>query len=380
MDQQCLTHSLAAMRRLHKQVFQINSRAPDECREVMKVKCEPNRLIIEISDNNLGNAPRSEELFAQEVLSCYHLVRQLLIFRQFSNEAEYQRNIVPGSRNDFQGASGIPIHLAIVAVPPDRLTLLDMRNYLDLTGRTALITGASSGIGAASAILFAELGAQVAIGYNANQTGAEQVRDSITQAGGKAIAIRADVRRAEEIQALVKTTTKQLGPIDILVNNAGSLIQRMKIQDLTEERWDEIMDLNLKNPLLCSQAVMPSMIERKRGAIINVVSIAGRNGGGPGAGAYATAKGGFITFTKSLAKELAPHGIRVNGVSPGVIDTPFHEAFSTPDMLRNFVATIPLARMGTSMECATVIAFLASDAASYIVGETIEVNGGQLML
>jgi 3-oxoacyl-[acyl-carrier protein] reductase len=255
-----------------------------------------------------------------------------------------------------------------------------MRNYLDLTGRIALITGASSGIGAAAATLFAELGAQVAIGYHANQKGAEQVRDGVIHAGGKAIIIRADVRRSDEVRAMVQAVSGQLGPIDILVNNAGSLIERMKIQVLTEERWDEVMDLNLKSAVICSQAVMASMMERRRGAIINVVSIAGRNGGGPGAGAYASAKGGLITFTKALAKELAPHGVRVNGVSPGVIDTPFHEVFSTPEMLRNFTAAIPLGRLGTAMECATAIAFLASDAASYIVGETVEVNGGQLML
>jgi 3-oxoacyl-[acyl-carrier protein] reductase len=122
------------------------------------------------------------------------------------------------------------------------------------------------------------------------------------------------------------------------------------------------------------------MIERKSGAIINVVSIAGRNGGGPGAGPYAAAKGGLISFTKSMAKELAPHGVRVNAVSPGVIDTPFHEVFSTPEMMMNFVKTIPLGRVGKAMECATAIAFLASGAASYVVGETLEVNGGQLML
>jgi len=255
-----------------------------------------------------------------------------------------------------------------------------MRNYLDLTGKVALITGASSGIGAATASVFAGLGAGVAIGYHRHAEGAEQVRKSIASAGGHAICIQADVRLSHEIQALVKSATTQLGPIDILVNNAGSLIERMKILDVNEERWDEIMDLNLKSAVLCSQAVAGSMIERKRGSIVNIVSIAGRNGGGPGAGAYATAKGGLITFTKSLAKELAPHGVRVNGVSPGVIDTPFHEVFSTPEMIRNFVAGIPLGRVGTSMECAQVIAFLASDAASYVVGETIEVNGGQLML
>ncbi len=255
-----------------------------------------------------------------------------------------------------------------------------MQNYLDLTGRVALITGASSGIGAATAGLFAELGASVAIGYHRNQAGAEQVRDSITGAGGKAIAIRADVRHAAEIHALVDQARNALGPIDILVNNAGWLVGRYRIQEMTEQNWDEVMDLNLKSAVLCSQAVVESMIERRSGAIVNVVSIAGRSGGGVGAGPYATAKGGLITFTKALAKELAPQGVRVNGVSPGVIDTPFHQVFSTPEMMRNFVASIPMGRVGTSIEVAKVIAFLASDAASYLAGETIEVNGGQLML
>ena len=255
-----------------------------------------------------------------------------------------------------------------------------MQNFVDLAGRTALITGASSGIGAATAELMAGLGAQVAIGYQANQHGAEQVRAKIAEAGGKAIAVRGDVMKTDEIRALVDTVTKQLGPIDILINNAGSLMGRMKILEVNEKTWDEIQDLNLKSAVLCSQAVAASMIERKRGAIVNVSSIAGRNGGGPGASAYASAKGGLISFTKALAKELAPHGVRVNAVSPGVIDTPFHERFSTPEMMRNFVAAIPLGRVGTAMECANVIAFLASDAAGYVAGETIEVNGGQLML
>jgi 3-oxoacyl-[acyl-carrier protein] reductase len=121
------------------------------------------------------------------------------------------------------------------------------------------------------------------------------------------------------------------------------------------------------------------MIDRRRGAIINIVSIAGHTGGGPGAGVYAAAKAALTAYTKSLAKELAPHGVRVNAVSPGVIATPFHDTFSTPEMMRQFAATIPLGRVGTPAECATVIAFLASAAASYIAGETIEVNGGQLM-
>jgi len=255
-----------------------------------------------------------------------------------------------------------------------------MKNYLDLTGRVALVTGASSGIGAATASVLADLGAIAALGYHQNEEGANQVLDQIMKEGGKALAICADMRRAADISSLVKRATDELGPIDILVNNAGSLVQRQTIRELTPERWNEIMNLNLTSVMLCSQAVAPSMIERKRGAIINIVSIAGRTGGGPGAAAYSVAKGGLITFTKSLAKELAPHGVRVNAISPGVIDTPFHQVFSTPEMIRNFVTTIPLARLGTPLECAKVIAFLASDASSYIVGETIEVNGGQLML
>lgn len=255
-----------------------------------------------------------------------------------------------------------------------------MKNYLDLTGKTALITGASSGIGAATAHIFADLGANVAIGYFNNEAGAFKVRDEVAATGAKIIAIHGDVRKTADIKSTVKKTTEAFGPIDILVNNAGSLVERQRLAQITEERWDEIMNLNLKSAMLFSQIVAPSMIERKRGAIINLVSIAGRNGGGPGATAYATAKGALITMTKGMARELAPLGVRVNAVSPGVIDTPFHEVFSTPEMIKGFVAGIPMGRVGTSHECATVIAFLASDAASYIAGETIEVNGGQLML
>lgn len=255
-----------------------------------------------------------------------------------------------------------------------------MKNYMDLSGKVALITGASSGIGAATAKLMAELGAHVAVAYNRNQQGAGQVVKSIAKSGGKAISIPADMRVHREIERLVEIAISQLGPIDVLVNNAGSLLERVSLMEMPEQRWDEVINLNLKSAMFCSQAVAPSMIERRTGSIINIVSIAGRNGGGPGAGAYSTAKGGLITFTKSLAKELAPHGVRVNGVSPGVIDTPFHEVFSTPQMMRNFEKSIPVGRVGKSEEVSTVIAFLASDAASYIVGETIEVNGGQLML
>jgi 3-oxoacyl-[acyl-carrier protein] reductase len=252
-------------------------------------------------------------------------------------------------------------------------------HHFHLTGRSALVTGASSGIGAATAIALAGLGARVAIGYHRNREGAEQARDRIAAAGGTAVAIAADVRQAKEVRSLAEGAAAALGPIDILVNNAGSLVARLGIREITEERLDDILAVNLKSAVLASQAVVPSMIDRRRGAIVNVVSIAGHNGGGPGAGAYAASKAALIAYTKSLARELAPHGVRVNAVSPGVIDTPFHEVFSTPEMIAGFVKAIPLGRVGTPEECASVIAFLASDAASYVVGETIEVNGGQLM-
>ena len=255
-----------------------------------------------------------------------------------------------------------------------------MQNYLALTGKVTLVTGASSGIGAATATLLAELGARVAIGYHGNRKGAELVQSQILLAGGEAVICHADIAQEAGIKSMIEQVVSALGPVDILINNAGSLLERLPILKLTEERWDAVMDLNLKSAVLCSQAVAASMIERKSGSIVNIGSIAGRNGGGLGAGPYAVAKGGLMVFTKSLAKELAPHGIRVNCVSPGVIDTPFHETFSTPEMMSNFVKAIPLGRVGAPIECAKVIAFLASEAASYVIGQSIEVNGGQLML
>lgn len=254
-----------------------------------------------------------------------------------------------------------------------------MTNYLDLTGKVALITGASSGIGAATAALFAELGAKVAIGYHHNEAGARAVRDAIAAAGGQAILAHADMRQSAAIRPMVEGVTAALGGIDILINNAGSLVARHPMMKITEQEFDEILDLNLKSAVLCSQAVATSMMERASGAILNVVSIAAHNGGGPGAGAYASAKAALIAYTKALARELAPHGIRVNAISPGVIDTPFHQVFSTPETIAGFVKTIPLGRVGQAIECAKVIAFLVSGAASYVVGETVEVNGGQLM-
>jgi len=254
-----------------------------------------------------------------------------------------------------------------------------MTNYLDLTNKVALVTGASSGIGKGTALALADCGAKVAVNYHRNESGAEDVRQQILVAGGEAITVKADVTRAEDVIALVQKTEAAFGPIDILVNNAGSLVERLRILELTETRWDEVINLNLKSAFLCTQAVVASMVERKTGAIVNVSSIAGRTGGALGSGHYSAAKGALITLTKNFAKELAPHGVRVNAVSPGVIDTAFHQQFSTPEMIKSYVAGIPLGRIGTPAEVGKVIAFLASDAASYVAGETIEINGGMFM-
>lgn len=254
-----------------------------------------------------------------------------------------------------------------------------MSNSFDVTGKVALVTGGSSGIGAATAKMLAANGARVAINFHHNSGGAQETRDEIISVGGQAIIVQADVAKSSEVDSLVKRTVEALGPIDILVNNAGSLIERLRILELTEERWDEVIDLNLKSAYLCCRAVAASMIERKTGAIVNVSSIAGRTGGALGSIHYSTAKGGLITFTKGLAKELAPFGIRVNAVSPGVIDTRYHEQFSTPEMMKGYVAGIPLGRVGTPDDVASVICFLASNASSYLAGETIEINGGMFM-
>lgn len=274
-----------------------------------------------------------------------------------------------------------------------------MKNFFDFTGKVVLVTGASSGIGRATAELFGEYGAKVAVSYLKNQAGADAAVAAISAnyalaaagggesspsvsetGGGRAMAVQADVTKNSEIERMIKEVEEQLGAIDILVNNAGSLVERLKTAELTEERWDEVFALNVKSAFFAAQAVIPKMLDKGAGAIINVTSIAGRNGGAPGSIHYSAAKGAMITMNKGLAKEFASQGIRVNGVSPGVIDTPFHETFSTPEAMANFANNIiPMGRVGTSREVAQVIAFLASDAASYLCGETIEINGGMLM-
>lgn len=248
-----------------------------------------------------------------------------------------------------------------------------------LKDQVVLITGASSGIGRATAEAMGREGARIGVNYCKNPSGAEQAAETIRKAGGEALVIGADVTRYADVLAMVEAVRKKWGRIDTLVNNAGDLLARRTLADMTEEYWDQIMALNLKSAFLCVKAVWEEMAARKSGCIINVSSIAGRNGGGPGTAAYAAAKGGLLTYTKGLAKELAPYGVLVNGVAPGVIATPFHERYSPPEVMRGLVERIPLGRAGTSEDIADVIVFLASPAARYITGETIEVNGGMLM-
>ncbi len=245
--------------------------------------------------------------------------------------------------------------------------------------QVALVTGASSGIGRATAEALAREGARVGVNYCKNQAGADKTAETIRKAGGEALEIRADVTRRAEVLAMMAAVRKAWGRIDILVNNAGDLLARRNLTDMTEEYWDQIMALNLKSVFLCVQAVWEEMAARKSGCIINVSSIAGRNGGGPGAAAYAAAKGGLLTYTKGLAKELAAHGVRVNGIAPGVIATPYHERYSPGEAFQRFITQIPMGRAGTSEDIADVIVFLASPAARFITGETVEVNGGMLM-
>lgn len=254
-----------------------------------------------------------------------------------------------------------------------------MHNFFDFSGKVALITGASSGIGRVTAELFGECGASIAVTYHKNRAGADAAVAAITGGGGRAIAIQADFTNSPEIARTVAEVEEKLGKIDILVNNAGSLVERLKTLDLTEQRWAEVMDLNATSAFFAAKAVVPKMLENGGGVIINVTSIAARNGGAPGSIHYSSAKAAMLTMTKGLAKEFAQAGIRVNAVSPGVIDTPYHETFTTAETMENLRKAIPLGREGRPDEVASVIAFLASDAASYLCGETVEVNGGLLM-
>jgi 3-oxoacyl-[acyl-carrier protein] reductase len=251
-------------------------------------------------------------------------------------------------------------------------------NLKEFDGMTALVTGSSNGIGAATAVEFARRGARVLIQYNRAKSEADRVLDEVRKAGSDGEVFQADLSSQAGVHAFILAI--QGRPVDILVNNAGSLIKRTKFVDMTEDYWNEIFMLNLTSAMLLSKAVVPHMIRQKRGFIVNISSVAARNGGGIGAMAYASAKAALSAMTKGVAKELAPQGIRVNTVSPGTVDTNYHRTFSTEQMLNNVRAATPVQRLGTSEEVADVIVFLCTEGARFIHGQAIEVNGGFLMV
>ncbi len=247
------------------------------------------------------------------------------------------------------------------------------------SSHVTLVTGASLGIGAATAVEFARRGSKVAVHYNSSEDAARAVAAEIETAGGTAWLFQADVSQSQQCRRLVAEVLEKAGRIDALVNNAGSLIDRRSVLDIEDEFWARVMNLNMGSVLWVSRPAAVHMKQRGSGAIVNLGSIAGHNGGGPGAMPYAAAKAGVTGMTKGMAKELIAYGIRVNAVNPGVILTPFHERFSSAERMRAMVSQIPQQRAGESLEVAKVIAFLASGEASHIVGESIEVNGGMLM-
>jgi 3-oxoacyl-[acyl-carrier protein] reductase len=247
------------------------------------------------------------------------------------------------------------------------------------SGEVAWVTGSSTGIGAASAVALAEGGCRVAVHYNRSENEAREVVERISSSGGEAMLVEGDVGDAGEVGRMAGEIEDRYGRLDVLVNNAGSLIERRTLEEITEDLWDRVMAVNLKSVFLCSQVVVPLMKRRGRGKIINMTSVAARNGGGPGSAAYATAKGGVSTLTRAMAKELVSEGILVNGVAPGIITTPFHDRFTPPEMREGMTAAIPIGREGAPEEVAGAVVFLASQASDYVVGEIIEVNGGQLM-
>ena len=247
---------------------------------------------------------------------------------------------------------------------------------MNLTGKVALVTGASRGIGQATAIDLAKAGADIVVNFIGNEEVAQETVAAIEALGRKAIKIKADVGNAEDVQAMVDEAVAAFGHIDILVNNAGitrdGLLIRMKDSD-----WDDVLNINLKGVYLVTKAVAKLMVKQRAGRIINMTSVSGVTGN-VGQANYAAAKAGVIGFTKTCAKELATRGITVNAVAPGFIETAMTDVL--PEKIKEGIAaTVPFGRMGQPEEIASVVTFLASDFASYITGQVLNVDGGMVM-
>ncbi len=245
-----------------------------------------------------------------------------------------------------------------------------------LTGKTAIVTGGSRGIGRAIAVCLAAEGANVAVIYAGNTTAAEETLQAITDKGGNAISIQCDVANEDAVTAMVKQVKEQFGSVDILVNNAGitrdGLLMRMKTAD-----WQAVLDTNLTGTFFCTKAVTKFMMKQRSGAIVNLTSVVGLTGNA-GQANYAAAKSGIIGFTKSVAKELASRGIRANAVAPGCIDTDMTAVLSDA-VKEEMLKTIPLGRVAQPEEVAKAVLFLVSDCASYITGQVLNVDGGMVM-
>lgn len=244
-----------------------------------------------------------------------------------------------------------------------------------LNGKVAIVTGAGRDIGRAVALELARQGAKVAINFRGNEDNASATLAEIERAGGTAIKVRADVTKGDDVAQLVAEVRKALGEeIHILANVAGGMVERRPLADMDEEFFNHVMQLNVTSTFLTTKAVVPHMPAGS--AIVNFASQAGRDGGGPGACAYATSKGAVMTFTRSMAKELGPRGIRVNALCPGMIATTFHDTFTKDEVRKNVAAATPLRREGNSEEVAAATAWLASEDAAFVTGANIDINGG----